>query len=89
MDGQLPGTVLQADCDKHEDELNTDDQDTAPLLLIIEDNEELVSFLKIVLSPDFHVIEASNGTQGLMIAKDQIPDIIITDIMMTGIDGWK
>ncbi|MFA5972241.1 MAG: two-component regulator propeller domain-containing protein [Lentimicrobiaceae bacterium] len=89
MDGQFHGTVLASGYDKHEDELNTEDQDTVPLLLIIEDNEELVSFLKIVLSPDFHVIEASNGTQGLLIAKDQIPDIIITDIMMEGIDGLE
>lgn len=87
MDGQMPGNVILSGHEKHEDEINTDDQDTVPLLLIIEDNEELRSFLKIVFSPDFHVIEAGNGNQGLQIAKDQLPDIIITDIMMPEMNG--
>jgi signal transduction histidine kinase/DNA-binding response OmpR family regulator/ligand-binding sensor domain-containing protein len=89
MDGQIPGNILPSGHEKHEDELNADDQDTVPLLLIIEDNEELRSFLKIVLSPDFHVIEAANGNHGLQIAKDQLPDIIITDIMMPEMDGLE
>lgn len=89
MDGQLPGTVLPSGNGKHEDEIIPDDQDTVPVLLIIEDNEELQSFLKIVLSPDFHVIEACNGLQGLQIAKSQLPDIIITDIMMPEMDGLE
>jgi len=89
MDGQLHGTILQSDNEKHEDDQITDDQDTVPLLLIIEDNEELRSFLKIIFSPDFHVIEASNGNHGLQIAKDQLPDIIITDIMMPEMDGLE
>ena len=82
-DGQLPGNVVVS---KHEEEANSD-EDNLPVLLIIEDNEELRSFLKIVLSPDFHVIEASNGNEGLQIAKYQLPDIIITDIMMPEMDG--
>ncbi len=89
MDGRLPGRVLPSGHEKHDDETENEDQDTVPLLLIIEDNEELRSFLKIVLSPDFHVIEAGNGLQGLQIAKDQLPDIIITDIMMPEMDGLE
>lgn len=87
MDGQLPGSGSISDHEKHEEEISIDGQDTVPLLLIIEDNEELRGFLKIVFSPGFHVIEASNGNQGLQIAKDQLPDIIITDIMMPEMDG--
>lgn len=88
-DGQLPGKLAIQGHETHEDEANTDEQDTVPLLLLIEDNEELRSFLKIVLSPDFHVIEAENGNQGIQIAKEQLPDIIITDIMMPEMDGLE
>ncbi len=72
---------------KHDEDLIHDEGDDVPVLLIIEDNEELRCFLKLVLSSDFHVIEASNGNEGLQIARNQLPDIIITDIMMSEMDG--
>ena len=55
----------------------------------MEDNEELRSFLKIILSDGFHVIEAGNGIEGFEIARSQLPDIIITDLMMPEMDGLE
>jgi signal transduction histidine kinase/DNA-binding response OmpR family regulator/ligand-binding sensor domain-containing protein len=63
--------------------------DDEPVLLFVEDNEELRSFIKIILSDGFHVIEAGNGIEGLEIARNQLPDIIITDLMMPEMDGLE
>jgi signal transduction histidine kinase/CheY-like chemotaxis protein/ligand-binding sensor domain-containing protein len=58
-------------------------------ILIVEDNKELRSFLKSVLSINYDVFEAENGTKGLDIALTYSPDIIISDIMMPDTDGLE
>ncbi|NLD64844.1 MAG: response regulator transcription factor, partial [Bacteroidales bacterium] len=63
--------------------------DDEPVLLFVEDNEELRSFIRIILSDGFHVIEAGNGIEGFEIARNQLPDIIITDLMMPEMDGLE
>ncbi|MEX6687973.1 substrate-binding domain-containing protein [Danxiaibacter flavus] len=56
-------------------------------LLIIEDNPELRQFLHTQLSARYHIIEADNGTKGLQMAFDNLPDVVICDITMPGKDG--
>lgn len=56
-------------------------------ILIVEDNAELRSVVKEELSQQFDVIEADNGLSGWEIAVEQIPDLIISDIMMPQLDG--
>ncbi|NDW12045.1 response regulator [Bacteroides sp. 214] len=56
-------------------------------ILIVEDNQELRSFLHTFFATDFHVIEAGNGMEGMNQASEQIPDIIISDVMMPEKDG--
>jgi len=60
-----------------------------PVLLIIEDNIELRKYLINVLSENFKIIEASNGKEGYETAKINIPDIILTDIIMPEMDGLE
>ncbi|MDX9729540.1 MAG: hybrid sensor histidine kinase/response regulator transcription factor, partial [Bacteroidales bacterium] len=74
--------------EEEEAEVEAHDDDE-PVLLFVEDNEELRSFIKIILSDGFHVIEAGNGIEGLEIARNQLPDIIITDLMMPEMDGLE
>jgi len=62
-------------------------KDGFPTLLIVEDNDELREFLKDALSIHYSIYEANNGSTGLTTAENVIPDIIISDIMMPGIDG--
>jgi signal transduction histidine kinase/ligand-binding sensor domain-containing protein/DNA-binding response OmpR family regulator len=91
-DGQNPlrtrksSSAMQEEDEEFENEGKEDDE---PVLLFIEDNEELRSFLKIILSDSYHVIEAGNGTEGFEIARNQLPDLIITDLMMPGMDGLE
>lgn len=56
-------------------------------ILLVEDNEELRQFLKDSLSPHYKVTEATNGHEGLAKAKEQSPGIIISDVIMPGMDG--
>lgn len=63
------------------------EEDKATRILIIEDNEELRHFICNVLAKDYVVFEAGNGLQGLDITLAEIPDIVISDIMMPEMDG--
>ncbi len=56
-------------------------------ILIIEDNTDLRSFIKENLSEDYNIYEAEDGLKGLNLAMTMIPDLIITDLMMPGMDG--
>ena len=61
--------------------------DEAPLLLIAEDNPILVSVLKLSLQPHFRLLIARDGKEGAELATREIPDLILTDIVMPGMDG--
>ncbi len=56
-------------------------------ILLIEDNTEIRQFLKDHLSADYEILEAENGSTGLNMAYEIIPDVIISDIMLPGKDG--
>lgn len=58
-----------------------------PVVLIVEDNNELRAFIKSQLQPFYSILEAENGKQGLEIATNKLPDLIISDIMMPLMDG--
>ena len=58
-----------------------------PVLLIAEDNEELRKFVAIHFESRFNVVEAEDGRIALEKAEEQIPDVVITDLMMPNICG--
>ncbi|WP_368156429.1 hybrid sensor histidine kinase/response regulator transcription factor, partial [Bacteroides finegoldii] len=58
-----------------------------PILLIVEDNEEIQKYIAESFSDSFEVITADNGEEGKQQALSHIPDIIVSDIMMPIMDG--
>lgn len=58
-------------------------------LLIIEDNDELRSFIKEVFYGGFTILETDNGQKGLTLANEKIPDLILCDVMMPGLNGLE
>ena len=65
-----------------------EDNSTKAKLLIIEDNEELRSYICSLFAKDYSLIEAKNGEEGVKLAINHIPDVIISDIMMPIKDGF-
>jgi signal transduction histidine kinase/ligand-binding sensor domain-containing protein/DNA-binding response OmpR family regulator len=62
--------------------------DTAVRLLLVEDNADVVTYLAACL-PDYQLAIARDGEEGLEIAVDRVPDLIITDVMMPRRDGFE
>ena len=56
-------------------------------LLVVEDNDDLRLFLTEILQDDYEVLAAENGKVGLEMAQKNLPDFIITDVMMPVMDG--
>lgn len=57
------------------------------LMLLVEDNQELRSFLRSIFASTYRVVEASDGMEGWSKALKYLPDIIISDVMMPEKDG--
>lgn len=60
-----------------------------PKVLIVEDNEDLRNYLNLSLRDKYNIVEASNGQQGLEYASREIPDLILSDLMMPKMDGLQ
>ena len=58
-------------------------------ILIVEDNKELLSFIKSNLFEEFQVLTALDGKEGIETAKKYSPDLIISDVMMPVMDGTE
>ncbi|MEM1123936.1 MAG: ATP-binding protein, partial [Bacteroidota bacterium] len=62
---------------------------TQPLILLVEDNPDVLYFLKSCLDQDYETMIAPNGAAGLQMALELLPNLIITDIMMPKMDGFE
>lgn len=58
-------------------------------LLVVEDNDELRDFFRSFLSGRYQFYDAPNGVKGYELAKEVIPDIIISDLLMPEMDGYE
>ena len=74
---------------RHIDELIQPHQTDKPEVLIIDDNIDIRTYLRSVLSEKYNVSEASDGKVGLELARKIVPDIVLSDIMMPVMDGLE
>ena len=72
---------------RHIDELIQPYQTDKPEVLIIDDNIDIRTYLRSVLSEKYNVSEAADGKVGLELARKIVPDIVLSDIMMPVMDG--
>lgn len=71
-----------------ESAMDASGDDQRPLLLLVEDDQELRAYLSALLALKYEVIQAANGNEGLELAKTRIPDLILSDVMMPDMDGF-
>lgn len=83
-----PLTYITEDDEEQLDDDNTDDDD-ATRILIIEDTPEVAQYMVRQLNQSYSYYYAADGTEGLKKAEEIVPDLIVTDIMMAGIDGFE
>lgn len=71
----------------NEEELVKEYDASKPTLLIIDDNADIRTYVHSLLHTDYTVIEAADGSEGIRKAMKYVPDLIISDVMMPGMDG--
>ena len=70
-----------------EDEAENFNDPSKPSVLVIDDNADIRAYVHTLLNSEYSVIEAADGTEGIRKAMKYVPDVIISDVMMPGIDG--
>lgn len=84
-EGSVKPAIIESEVKQSDDFIFSD----KPLLLVVEDNNDLRNYIVESFSDIFRTIEAKNGEEGISVAREHIPDIIITDIMMPKVDGLQ
>lgn len=60
-----------------------------PSVLVVDDNADVRNYLRMILRERYYVMEATDGRSGLTIALENVPDIIVSDVMMPVMDGLQ
>jgi CheY-like chemotaxis protein len=58
-------------------------------VLVIEDNDDMRAYLGELLAPRYHCLLAADGEQGLRLATEESPDLVVSDVMLPGQDGYQ
>lgn len=82
---EIAGELNEIERSVADDGASTDE--SRPTILAIDDNGDILTLLSGLLGDTYHVITASDGATGIRLASKYVPDLIICDVMMPGIDG--
>ena len=74
---------------EHKDVLKIDHEGKEISILIADDNEDIRVYLRSLLSEEYHIWEAEDGEQALAMIQKEMPDLVISDVMMPKMDGIK
>lgn len=78
--------IFSEELDSTESENPNEEKDT---VVVVEDNPDLRSFITSVLESDYRVFGARNGEEGIDLALQKIPSLVLTDLMMPKLDGMR
>lgn len=88
---EVENSIKESDVLAELEDVDTDikqDEDK-PLMLVIDDNKDIREMVAELMKNDYNIITASSGKEGIKRASRYIPDLIICDVMMPGIDGME
>ena len=90
IDNTYPNALHKEDkpeADTDSEPIETTSSDIQPLLLVVEDNEDIRQYIADSMGDDYRILQAADGKEGWTVATEQIPDIIVSDIMMPEMNG--
>lgn len=70
-------------------QMKQDDTEELATVEIVDDNDDMRHYLRTILADKFYVIEAADGQKGLKLARECVPDIVVSDVMMPVMDGLQ
>jgi ABC-type sugar transport system substrate-binding protein/DNA-binding response OmpR family regulator len=96
LDAQTGGTVTDVNARIETQNLaspepaeNVKPDEDAPTVLIVDDNADIRTYLRSILQSKYSVLEAEDGQRGLELAREQVPDLIVSDVMMLVMNGLE
>ncbi|WP_291585805.1 substrate-binding domain-containing protein [Bacteroides sp.] len=84
---EASGQELPVEFSEDEEEQEPSYDSSRMSVLVIDDNADIRSYVHGLLNVEYSVIEAANGSEGIRKAMKYVPDLIISDVMMPGMDG--
>lgn len=87
VDKQINATAVEAELENIEGD--TEFESDKPLVLVIDDNPDIREMVSELLHENYNIITASNGSEGVKKAAKFVPDLIVCDVMMPGMDGLE
>lgn len=84
----LPDLVQDLEEAPERIDADIDGEHARALVLVVEDNDDMRTYLKSLLCVDYRILEARDGVAALEIARRVKPDLILSDLMMPGMDGY-
>jgi signal transduction histidine kinase/ligand-binding sensor domain-containing protein/DNA-binding response OmpR family regulator len=78
--GEIGGEAAEEEADIEKDRTT---------VLVVDDNAEIRGFLRRHLEETYRVLEAPDGESGLALARSALPDLVVADVMMPGMDGFS
>ncbi len=73
----------------HQDQNKAEEKEDKPHVLIVDDNNDLRTYMRGYLDQLYYISEARDGEEGFNLAAKKIPDLIISDVMMPKMDGYE
>lgn len=69
--------------------MKQEDSEELSTILVIDDNDDMRRYLRTLLADKFYVLEAADGQSGLKLARESVPDLVVSDVMMPVMDGLQ
>ena len=83
-EAEVSTTLVETDFPMGEEETRDADR---PAVLVIDDNADIRNYVKTLLAEEYHVLDAPEAATGIRLAMKYVPDVIVSDVMMPGMDG--
>lgn len=79
----VSSTLIETEISTENEVLEVD----CPTVLVIDDNADIRNYVKSLLAKEYRVLDAADAATGIRLAMKYVPDVIVSDVMMPGMDG--